>query len=144
MFISGIQQCDLVVYTHTHTHTHTHVWLPSGTVLKNLPTRQETQVWSLGREDPLEKEMATCSRILAWEIPWTEQPGGLQPLGFWRLRPDWANTHTHTHIHSLSIYLSIYIYTHCNPYVCVCVCVYTHIHIYIYILFQILFHYRLL
>ena len=37
---------------------------------------QETWVQSLGREDPLEKEMATCSRILAWEIPWTEEPGG--------------------------------------------------------------------
>ena len=42
---------------------------------------QETQVQSLGQEDPLEKEMATHSRILAWEIPWTEEPGGLQPMG---------------------------------------------------------------
>ena len=41
---------------------------------------QETQVWSVGREDPLEKEMATCSSILAWRIPWTEEAGGLQSM----------------------------------------------------------------
>ena len=41
---------------------------------------QETQVWSLGWEDPPEKEMATHSSILAWEIPWTEEPGGLQSM----------------------------------------------------------------
>ena len=48
-------------------------------MLKNLPATQEMRVGSLGWEDPLEKEMATCSRILVWEIPWTEQPGGLLP-----------------------------------------------------------------
>ena len=42
---------------------------------------QETQVQSLGQEDPLEKEMATHSNIVAWEIPWTEEPGGLQSMG---------------------------------------------------------------
>ena len=42
---------------------------------------QETQVQSLGQDNPLEKEMATHSSILAWEIPWTEEPGGLQPMG---------------------------------------------------------------
>ena len=41
---------------------------------------RETRVWSLGQEDPLEKEMATHSSILAWRIPWTEEPGGLQPM----------------------------------------------------------------
>ena len=45
--------------------------------VKNLPEIQETQVWSLGQEDPLEKGMATHSSILAWRIPWTEEPGGL-------------------------------------------------------------------
>ena len=45
---------------------------------------QETWVGSLGEEDPLEEEMATHSRILAWEIPWTEEPGGLQSMG-WRI-----------------------------------------------------------
>ena len=46
-----------------------------------LPAVQETRVQSLGQEDPLEKEMATHSSILAWEIPWTEEPGGLQVHG---------------------------------------------------------------
>ena len=46
----------------------------------NLYAMQETQVWSLGWKDPLEKGMATHSRILAWRIPWTEEPGGLQPM----------------------------------------------------------------
>ena len=50
--------------------------------VKNLPVMQETQVQSLGQEDPLEKEMATHSSILAWEIPRTEETGGLQPMGF--------------------------------------------------------------
>ena len=45
---------------------------------KNLPAMQETQVQSLGQEGPLKKEMATHSSILAWRIPWTEEPGGLQ------------------------------------------------------------------
>ena len=47
----------------------------------NLPAMQETQVRSLGWEDPLEKGMATHSSILAWRIPWTEEPGGLQSMG---------------------------------------------------------------
>ena len=51
---------------------------------------QETQVWSLGQEDPLEKEMATHSSILAWKIPWTEDPGGLQSMGSQRVGHDLA------------------------------------------------------
>ena len=50
---------------------------PRGSVVKNPPAMQETWVRSLGWENPLEKEMATHSSILAWEIPWTEEPGGL-------------------------------------------------------------------
>ena len=50
-------------------------------MVKNLPAKQETQVQSLGREDPLEKEMTTHSSILAWRISWTEEPGGLQSMG---------------------------------------------------------------
>ena len=50
-------------------------------LVKNLPAVQETQVWSLGREDPLEKELAIHSSILAWRIPWTEEPGGLLSMG---------------------------------------------------------------
>ena len=49
--------------------------------LKRLPARRETWVRSLGWEDPLEKEMTTHSRILAWRISWTEEPGGLQSMG---------------------------------------------------------------
>ena len=49
--------------------------------IKNLPAMQETQVRFLGWEDPLEKEMAIHSSILTWEIPWTEEPGGLQSMG---------------------------------------------------------------
>ena len=50
-------------------------------MVMNLPATLRTWVQSLGREDSLEKEMATCSSILAWEIPWTEEPGGLQSMG---------------------------------------------------------------
>jgi len=49
--------------------------------VKNLPAMQETQVQSLGRKDPLQKEMATHSSILFWRIPWTEEPYGLQSMG---------------------------------------------------------------
>ena len=50
-------------------------------VAKNTPAVQQSRVRSLGREDPLEKEMAALSNILAWEISWTEEPGGLQSVG---------------------------------------------------------------
>ena len=53
--------------------------------VKNLPAMQETQIQSLGREDPLEKEMATHSSIFAWRIPWTEEPDGLQSMGSQRV-----------------------------------------------------------
>ena len=53
--------------------------------VKNLPAMWETQVQSLGGEDPLEKEMATHSSILAWRISWTEEPGGLQSMGSQRV-----------------------------------------------------------
>ena len=56
--------------------------------LKHLPGMRETQVRSLGREDPLEKEMATHSSTLAWRIPWTEEPGRLQSMGSQRVRHD--------------------------------------------------------
>ena len=57
-------------------------------MVKNLPAIQETQVLSLGREDALEKEMATDSSILAWRIPWTEEPGGLQSMWLQRVGHD--------------------------------------------------------
>ena len=56
--------------------------------VKNLPTMWETQLHSLGREDPLEKEMATHSSILAWKIPWMEEAGRLQSMGLQRVRHD--------------------------------------------------------
>ena len=55
-------------------------------MVKNLPKMQETRVGSLGWEDPLQKETASHSRILAWKIPWTEDPGGLQSIGSQRVR----------------------------------------------------------
>ena len=63
-------------------------------LVKNLPTMQETRVQSLGQEDPLEKEMANHSNILAWEIPWTREPGGLQSMGWqrWTQLSDYTTT----------------------------------------------------
>ena len=60
--------------------------------LKHLPAMQETWVWSLGWEDPLEKEMATHSSILAWKIPWTEEPGRLYSTGQQRVGHDWVTS----------------------------------------------------
>ena len=57
-------------------------------MVKNLPAMQETWVQSLGQEDPLEEGMATYSSILAWRIPWTEEPGGLQSMGSQRVGHD--------------------------------------------------------
>ena len=66
---------------------------PGGLAVKNPPVMQESQetwVRSLGREDPLEKEMATHSSVLAWENPRTEEPGGLQSMGSQRVWHDWG------------------------------------------------------
>ena len=65
------------------------------TQIKNLPAMQETWVRSLGQEDPLEKGMATHSSTLAWRIPWTEEPGGLQSMGSQRFGHD-SVTFPHT------------------------------------------------
>ena len=59
--------------------------------VKHLPAMPETWVQSLGWDDPLEKEMATHSSILAWRIPWTEEPGKLQSMVSQRVRHDWCN-----------------------------------------------------
>ena len=61
-------------------------------MVKHLPAVQETQVQSLSWEDPLEKEMATHSSTLAWKIPWTEKPGGLQSMGLQRVGHDWVTS----------------------------------------------------
>ena len=65
-------------------------------MVKNLPANAGMWVQSLGWEDPLEKEMATHSCILAWEIPWTEEPGRLQSIGWQRVRHDLATEHPRT------------------------------------------------
>jgi len=59
-------------------------------IVKNLPAVQETWVWSLGLEDPLEKGMATHFSILAWRIPWTEEPAGPKSMGSQRVGQDWV------------------------------------------------------
>ena len=61
---------------------------PDGSVLKKLPAMQETQVWFLEQEDPLEEDMAIHSKIIAWEIQWTEEPGRLQSMGSQRVGYD--------------------------------------------------------
>ena len=76
--------------------------------VKNPRAMQETQILSLGWEDPLEKRMATHSSILAWRIPWTEEPGDLQSTGLQsqtQLSDSLTLTRTHTHTH-----------THTHPY----------------------------
>ena len=77
---------------------------PGGSVAKELSAvseMQEMQVWSLGQEDPLEEEMTTHCSILAWKIPWTEEPGGLQSMGSQRVGYDRVTKHTLIHTHSL-------------------------------------------
>ena len=64
-------------------------------MVKHLPTMRETWVWSLGREYPLGKEMATHSSTLAWKIPQTEEPGKLQSMGSQRVRHGWVTSLTH-------------------------------------------------
>ena len=66
-------------------------------LIKNPPVMGETSVWSLGCEDPLEKGMVTHSSILALEIPWTEEPGGLRSVGSQRVKHDLAAEHAHMH-----------------------------------------------
>ena len=74
--------------------------------VKNLPAMWEIQVRSLGREDPLEKAMATHSSILAWRTPGTEEPGGLQSVGSQRVRHD-RTTNTHFSLHPVSLSATI-------------------------------------
>ena len=85
--------------------------------LNHLPAMLETWVQSLGQENLLEKEMATHSSILAWRIPWTEEPGGLQSTGSQRVGHDWVtshflshtHTHTHTHLHNSTESLPVFL-----------------------------------
>ena len=78
-------------------------------MVKNPLAMQETQVWTLGLEDPLEKGMATHSSIPAWRIPWTEEPDGLQSIVLQKVRHDWVTQQTYT---NACVCVSV----------CVCVC----------------------
>ena len=73
-------------------------------MVKNPPVMQETLVQSLGQEVPWEKGMATHSSVLAWKIPWTEEPGGLQPMGSQRVRHNWV---TNPFIFSICLQLQV-------------------------------------
>ena len=98
-----LKLCSVCMYIHTYC-----IWAsPVAQMVKNLPAMQETWARSLGREDPLEKKMAIHSSILAWRIPWTEDPGGLQSIGLQRVWHNWV-TNTHTHI----LYTHTYTHTH--------------------------------
>ena len=77
-------------------------------MIENLSAMQETQIRSLGQEDPLEKGMATHSRIFAWRIPWTEEPGRLQSMGSQESDMTERPTHFHFGNHSLSVNLLLF------------------------------------
>ena len=79
MLVSGVQQSVLVILIYVSMAS------LMAQLVKSLPAMRETWVQSLGREDPLEKEMATHSSILACRIPWTEESGGLQSIGSQRV-----------------------------------------------------------
>ena len=78
---------------------------PVGSVVKNLPAMQETWIYSPGQEDPQEKDMATHSSILAWEVPGTEEPGRLQSTGSHRIGQDWPTEHPHSTWTTLCLYV---------------------------------------
>ena len=92
--VHGVEKSQTLLSTHTYALAGMlvpiHQWL-SGKESTALQETQETRVWSLGWEDLLE-EMATHSSTLAWRIPWTEEPGGLQSMGSLRVRHDWTTS----------------------------------------------------
>ena len=103
---------------------------------------QETRVQSLGQEDPLEKEMATHSSILAWRIPWTEEPGGLQSTGSQRVGHDWATSLSLLlYLQSRNDFLLISPHTHASqsfyifffPPACTPACLYSYVYSHIFI-----------
>ena len=86
-------RCDWVTFTIIYSPTLANFWVSLvAQMVKHLPAIWEARVWSLGWEDPLEKEMATHSSTLAWKIPWTEEPGRLQSMGPHRVGHDWATS----------------------------------------------------
>ena len=92
----GLKESDTIewlIHTHIFVYIYTYKCFPGGSAVKNLlvmQEMQETRVLPLVWEDPLEKGMTTHSSILAWRIPWTEEPGGLQSMGSQRVIQDWA------------------------------------------------------
>ena len=91
----------LMLHIHHRSDILSHIASPLvAQMVKNLPTMWETWVQSLDWEDPLKKGTATCSGILAWGIPWTEEPGGLQSTGSQRVRHDWATFPFHLSVFS--------------------------------------------
>ena len=105
---------------------------PCSSVGKASPAMQETWVWFLGREDPLEKEVATHFSILAWRIPWSEEPGRLQSMGSQEsdMTEQLSTVRTHRHIHT---HICMCVCIKCTSldtrtYVCICVCVYIYIY----------------
>ena len=90
-------KCDTTSWMGPWNRTRT-LGFPSGSTVENLPAKQEMQemqIWSLGREGPLEKEMSTYTGILALEIPWTGEPGGLQSMGS-QSQTCWVTKHAST------------------------------------------------
>ena len=82
-----------------HSMDTSHTWqrgFPGGLAVENLPASAGDSHWSLGQADPLELKLAARSTMLAWEIPLTVEPGGLQSMGLQRVRRDWVPEHTHT------------------------------------------------
>ena len=78
------------IYFHEFALVSSYLFL--GASVKNLSSMQETQVWSLGQEGPLEEGMATHCNILAWRFPWIEEPGRLQSIGLHRVGQDWSDS----------------------------------------------------
>ena len=95
--------CVACVYHSFFIHSSVHWASLIAQLVKNLPAMPETWVRFLGQEDPLEKEMAIYSSILAWRIPWTEEPGGLQSMGSQESDTTWRlNCHPHPKFSSQS------------------------------------------
>ena len=84
----------------------------TGGKIIHLPMQEMKETWVpfLGREDPLEEGMAIHSTILAWKIPWTEEPGGQQSMGSQRFRPDWICMYTSKHLGLLKMVLAFCFY----------------------------------
>ena len=93
MIVSDEQGRDSAIYIYTCSQASLVAQL-----VKNLPAMQETWVQFLGREDPLEKEMATYSSILAWRIPWTKEPGRLQSMWLQRVGHDFGTKPPTMHV----------------------------------------------